>query len=1077
MIQRIVPLFVLGAFSVGCQTARLPGEQDEAEPDVTEHVSVQAPIEVRSDYRDPQLAFRGSNAGFRAGHGSHDALVAGGAIEVTPKVGDQRGSPITFETASISRDGILVATDIERTFVNAQGELSIARAEVIELVENRAEGVEQRWVFESAPAGDGELIVSVGVRGQARVESSAHGLHFFPATGPGFRYSHARWLDAAGEAWDLPAVWENDQIVIRVPQQLMDVTVYPAVLDPTIEAEQRVDDPILGNLGQNVTRPYVASRGAGLFAVWSDQRNDTNNGDIYATRLTTAGAVLDTRGVLINAATGAQRTPVAARVGTSYLVAWDNAGDITAASVNDSNVVTQLGNVSATGGVESVPAIAAQGTTAMVAWQVDDDIYASTYTGSFGPTIPVATGAEAQRQPAVAASATGFLVAWSDGIGVKAQLFTSAGVATGAVIAIGNSSGSSAFPAVAFNGTDYMVVFNVGGDLYGARVSTSGVLVDATPVVVSNATGLQQDASLSCSATTCLVTYLDGRNFATGGYDIYGHLSNFDFTPSGTDFAIQTAVRYQVAPSVAVHSAGWFAVWEDLRTGGPSLAIGTPISAAGAVADATGIVVSRTNANEQNAAISNTPTQQFVVWADSRALGNNIVGVRYNGVGGARLDAAALTVSNGAGDQAFPAVVFDGTNYVVVWSDARGATRDIYATAFTTSGTVVTPAGVAVSTATGDQTLPDVAAGGGVALAVWMDRQGGTFDIYGAILSGGALQAGPFVISAAASDQDTPAVAFDPNSGNFVVVWSDKRGPGTGGDIRAARVTTAGAVLDANSVLISGAQNGQISPDIAVSGTVVMAVWDDRRSDSNGDIFGARINTSGTLAVLDAGGIPINYIPAGQKRAPSLIGLPGERFFVAWQDTRNNATLGSDIYGQELRTNGTPLDTTGFVISNGTASESSPAFQNEANTGDRVALVYHAYRADLSTTRAFRRVINFTPQGGTTGTVCTSNGQCGSGFCVDGYCCNEACGGSSNFTDCQTCAIARGGTINGTCTVVVTPAICRNFADYECDSRELCDGVNRQCPVDLGRNAGLACTKDSDSTAGTCSATSPYTCL
>lgn len=1072
-------ILFLGGLVLGCQNAVTEnGDLGESQTDEPSQVLVQAALEIRSDVRDRALAFQLKHGLATAGFVNHAVRVQQGTIEITPRVDGQLTAPLRFTTSSVVRDGIEVATDVIRTNVADSGELHIERAEVLEIVENREEGVEQRWTFESAPAGDGDLVVSVDVHGASKVDSTEHGLHFFPEMGAGLRYSHARWLDAAGEVWDIPAVWEHGKIVMRVPQQLMDVTVYPAVLDPTIEPEQRVDDPVLGNLGQNATRPYIASRTDGLFVVWSDQRADGNDGDIFGTRLTTSGGVMDTRGVLINAAAGAQRTPVVARAGSVYLVAWDSDGDIAAATVTDSNTVTQLGTIAGTGSTESAPAIAGFGSSAMVAWQVDDDIYAAAYNGGFGAPVAVATGAEVQRAPALAGSPSGYLVVWSDNVGVKGQLFSSAGAPTGGVIAIGNSSGSSAFPAVAFNGTDYMVVFNIGGDLYGARVSTTGTLVDAMPVAISKATGLQQDASISCDPASCLVTFLDGRSLASTGYDIYGQRVAFDLTALGTDFPIQTATRYQLAPSVARGSAGWIAVWEDQRTGGNTLAIGTTISNSGVVGNTTGIVFSTTYANQQYAAISNAPSQQLVVWADSRALGNDILGVRYNGVGGARLDSTAKTVSNGSGDQSFPAVSFDGTDYVVVWSDARGANRDIFATAFTTAGVASSAGGLAVSTAAGDQTLPDIASGGGVSLAVWMDRRNGNFDIYGAILAGGTVTVPDIAISVAANDQDSPSVVYDPNSSNFVVVWSDKRGPGTGGDIRGARVTTAGAVLDPNSALISGAQNGQISPDIAVSGSVVMAVWDDRRSDSNGDIFGARINTMGTLAPIDSGGIPINYIPAGQKRSPSIIPLPGDRFFVAWTDTRNQGTTGSDIYGQELRPNGTPLDTVGFAIAASTSNEGQASFQNDPNTGDRVALVYHAYRPDLATTRVFRRLVSFTPLGGSTGTVCTTNSQCASGFCVDGYCCNEACGGTSNFSDCQTCAIARGGTANGTCTVVVTPAICRNFATFECDLRELCDGVNPTCPADIGRNEGQPCTT-SGGDPGVCppnAAPGPHVC-
>ena len=79
------------------------------------------------------------------------------------------------------------------------------------------------------------------------------------------------------------------------------------------------------------------------------------------------------------------------------------------------------------------------------------------------------------------------------------------------------------------------------------------------------------------------------------------------------------------------------------------------------------------------------------------------------------------------------------------------------------------------------------------------------------------------------------------------------------------------------------------------------------------------------------------------------------------------------------------------------------------------------------------------PGGLLNGTACTSAGQCLSGFCADGVCCNQGC-----TLSCQTCS--RTGSV-GTCTTVPnnTPdpnanPPCNN--GYLCDGNGLCKGVN-----------------------------------
>lgn len=77
-------------------------------------------------------------------------------------------------------------------------------------------------------------------------------------------------------------------------------------------------------------------------------------------------------------------------------------------------------------------------------------------------------------------------------------------------------------------------------------------------------------------------------------------------------------------------------------------------------------------------------------------------------------------------------------------------------------------------------------------------------------------------------------------------------------------------------------------------------------------------------------------------------------------------------------------------------------------------------------------------------TQCTADAQCGSGFCVDGYCCNSRCDG-----ECRSCALS--GT-EGVCSYVPTG----QDPDQECGAGVCgakCDGAG-QC---LGGSAGKRC--------------------
>jgi len=89
------------------------------------------------------------------------------------------------------------------------------------------------------------------------------------------------------------------------------------------------------------------------------------------------------------------------------------------------------------------------------------------------------------------------------------------------------------------------------------------------------------------------------------------------------------------------------------------------------------------------------------------------------------------------------------------------------------------------------------------------------------------------------------------------------------------------------------------------------------------------------------------------------------------------------------------------------------------------------------------------------GDACTAAAACGSGFCIDGVCCDSACGGGA-ANDCQACSMAAGATANGTCAPLAMGTVCRS-AMGACDVAEACDGATNDCPMDANAPNGTMC--------------------
>jgi hypothetical protein len=1052
------------------------------------------------------LGFRqdGASGAFLAGYATHDVSVQDGIAELTPyhypaTGGRVTGGKLAVETGAITREDGTSVGGSSAARANSDGAVEITRGAAVEVLTNREDGIQQAWRFAAAPAGTGDLTVEVQISGQNFVSATDSGLHFQSTAGLGFRYSHALWLDAAGHEWPIQAEWKAGHIAITVPGGILSETVFPATLDPTISAEVAVDTQVNGSTGASSTFPAVAFDGTNYLVVWSDQRLSRDE-DIFATLVSQTGAILSPTGITIAATPGRQLHPSVAFAGNQYVVAWEDfkvtggtEADIAAARVSTAGVVTQLGRVNPSAQNELGPKLAGNGNSALLVWANATDITAALFGGTvFGGAISITADTAIQTQPNVtAAPGANYLVTYSEGAAATADLrgtfVTTAGATSGAAFTISAGAGSQTSSAAAFDGTNFVVAWtnnSAGINLFGARVSTAGVVLDTrtegtTPnvggVSISSQAGNQELSNLTCNPGGCLVVWQESRNLATTSFDVFAQrlTTSPALANNGAEIIVSNANRPQFVPAVATNKTDFFAVWQDERDTNTDTVFGARITAAGAVTDATGIMLVTGNNRQTAPAVGRAGTTFGVFWTDSRSYGTDIELTRFSGQ--TKVDATPRAVSNATFAQSSPAVTSSDGNFFAVWNDSRnGIDRDIFGARVTSAGSVLDPAGIPIATATGDQLVPAVSTNGTVSLVAWEDRRNGNFDIFGALVDNatGNVTVRDLVICNAAGDQGRPAVTFDATTNQFLVVWSDGR-IATDVNVFGARVTTAGAVLDPNGVQISGAANGQFSPSAAFVNGTGLVVWEDRRSDPQGDIFGARVTIGGTLSVLDPSGFSVSGAASGLQASPAVAALSGS-FLVAWTDGRNVNATGTDIFGQQVGTSGV-LNGAGFAISAGVENEDNAVLSDISSNVTRVA--YTRARPDLQTVRVETRTV---AQASGTGQACSQDAQCSTGFCVDSRCCDTACGGN-NKTDCQACAHSATLADDGTCAFIPSVTVCRTYdrgttGSTFCDLPEFCTGTSPDCPPDIGQHEGLVCDAATGAVCPPNGAPGPHAC-
>lgn len=685
----------------------------------------------------------------------------------------------------------------------------------------------------------------------------------------------------------------------------------------------------------------IASDGTNYLVVWQDERG-TSEYDIYGARVSHEGIILDPAGIVISTNPEINGHPSVAFDGTNYLVVWDYnyqiyGFNIFCARVNQDGVLLDTGAINLYSMHHcQYPSVAFDSTNYLVVWETgygvrghrvrQDGTIMEPYSiviSSLGPN-------DWHYAPKIAFDGTNYLVVWRN----NAQDIYGARVSPEGIVidtsafAISVAAGDQRNPAVAFDGTNYAVVWSYNRsdsyDIYGARVNPSGIVIDTAGISISAASNDQEYPSVAFNGANYLVVWEDDRNDTS---DIYGTL----MTPGGiildtSGYVISSAVSYQRSPIIVSDETKYFATWTDYRnlsSGRAPDVYGSRLDYDGNLLDTAGIAVSIDSiGNEQLfPSIADDGTNFLIVWQEGDAGWDSsyIVGARVSSEGYV-LDSSRIIISGGPDAKSYPVAFFDGVNYVVAWRDYYLMDNDIIGARVSQDGIVIDSSGFRIAVALYNQTNPSGAFDGSNYFFVWEDYRHYYMihpDIYGARVSttGVLLDTSGIPISATSTALCNPAVIYDGT--NYLVVWQEGIGA-DGHDIYGARVTVDGLVLDTPGIKISNTDYG-VSPAVAFDGTNYLVVW-----FSAYDIWGARVTPEGV--VVDSAGIPISTAAYIIESSPVVI-FDGTDYIVMWQDNRNGDF---DIYGARVSTAGTVMNS--FPVSVQIGDQITPVVAQGAGT-------------------------------------------------------------------------------------------------------------------------------------------------
>lgn len=434
-------------------------------------------------------------------------------------------------------------------------------------------------------------------------------------------------------------------------------------------ADTTINTPICILTNNQFSQSIVSDGVGGTIITYTDNRNGTNNLDIYAQRIDSNG-----------------------------LIQWTTDGIAICTAANDQSVVQMISD--GNGG-------------AILAWNdyrngtFEYDLYAQKINSSgiiqwANNGVAISTAIGDNYNPSLVSDGNGgAIITFMDNRNVNnngdiyAQSINSLGIVQWTIngIVICGNTAQNEFPKIVSDGSNGAIITwqdtrNGGFDVYAQRINSSGInqWTNNGIAICTAAGGQSYPSIISNNNGGAIITWTDLRNSAS---DIYAQCVNSNgiaqWTSNGVN--ICAATNDQNSPSlVSDGNNGAIITWTDYRTTANSADVyAQRINSSGIVQWATnGVGISRTTGNQWfSNIISDGNGSAIITWVDLRlgSTSSDIYAQRINSNGVVQWATNGIPVCTAANNQGGPLIISDGNSgAVIVWYDYRtGTNYDVYA--------------------------------------------------------------------------------------------------------------------------------------------------------------------------------------------------------------------------------------------------------------------------------------------------------------------------------------------------------------------------------------------------------------
>ena len=528
-----------------------------------------------------------------------------------------------------------------------------------------------------------------------------------------FLYFHIG-LAWANNTWLV--IWsQNDDVVgRRFGANLQPLDAAPVALraTPRIEAQ-----------------PHLTSNGTQFLITTWDQDTYWSQG-VSSVRFSSSLAPLDAAPITIGAQAAYLPGARGAWDGSQWVIGWLAYPSVRVTRLAANGAVLdpggQLVEPSASASIYT-PAIAGRaGGGAQIIWQdlrnnTTADLYGSTLSGAgaLGTVQPISLGTPDQQAPAIAAGDNGHVVVFRTGnsatSAIAAQRYDAFGAPIDPQPLVVGPATSTSRPAVAFDGTRWLVCWNQGTQVVGRRLGTDGTFADAAPfVVLPGVSTVFGGPDVAANNGVFLVVavrpstnpqFQDPYGRRVRGSD--GLLLDAGPLLLGSSFAVR--------PRVTALGTGFVAVceqhWSHNQT---SSTISRTLVDANGVVSPTGGVAIATSSAWGAVDVASDGTTALIVWAsDSNWLNEDVWAQRMDQNGNLLGTPQNLTLTAASG-QSYPAVSHDGEFFVVAFETLQNNAAffdrapDVAAVRVRTNGTIVDAQPQPLFTGLGQDRAPTV---------------------------------------------------------------------------------------------------------------------------------------------------------------------------------------------------------------------------------------------------------------------------------------------------------------------------------------------------------------------------------